>query len=93
MRKGKDDFSFVQQSTPWGGGLNMLQPDYHISGEPIGDIKKYGHLAYVAEDVRKKIMATGAGEMQAHIEHIRKRVGAIKKLRGVGKPQQTSMDF
>jgi hypothetical protein len=93
MRKGKDNFTFMQQSTPWGGKTNMLQPDYHVSHEPIGDVKKYGHLAFVTEDVCNKIMATGHGEMNAHIEYIKKRVGAIKKLRGCGKPKQTTMDF
>lgn len=93
MRKKPEDFSFVQQGTPWGGSLNMLQPDYEISIQPLGNVKKWGHLAFVSEETRNKILAAGSGEMKAHIEHIKRRVGTLKKLKGCGKPKQITMDL
>lgn len=85
--------SFVQQSTPAGGGLNTVQLTYKISDKPIGDESAYGYLAYVTDNTRKKIMASGYGEMKAHIEHIKKSVGYIRKTRLKSPSMQLGLDL
>jgi hypothetical protein len=83
----------VQYSTPYGGRLNLLPFDYKVSTKPIGNEELHGYLAYVSEDVRKKIEATGFGEIELHLEYIAKRVGQLKKLKYKEPMKQTSMVF
>lgn len=76
----KAKLTFAQLSTPM-GGVNHIPLTYRISAIPIGDVIMYGELAHVSHAIRKRIMESGFGEMSAHIEHIRKRIGVIKKLK------------
>lgn len=57
------------------GGMRRLPTNYKISETPIGDETKYGYLAYVSDKQRKKIMGAGFGELEAHIEYIKKQIG------------------
>lgn len=64
-----------------GASLNTLPRDYFVSPDPIGDKALHGPLAHVSEEDRKKIMATGFGEMSAHIEHIQRKIGKLKVMK------------
>jgi hypothetical protein len=77
----KDLPSPVQQSTPQGGSLNIIPMTYRISDKPIGDEKLYGPLAHVEDEMRIKIMNSGFGEMQLHVEHIKRSINYIRKSR------------
>lgn len=83
----------MQQSTPFGGSLNEMSRDYKISERPIGDESKWGYLAYVSDDVRQRILETGFGETQAHIEYIKKSVKYIRKMRKKSPHIQLGLDF
>lgn len=83
----------LQQSTPAGGGLNRMPLDYKISQEPIGDAAKWGELAHVDDATRVRILETGFGEIQLHIDYIRKQINYSKKMRKKNKTIQLSIDF
>lgn len=83
----------VQFSTPFGGKLNLLPFDYQVSTKALGNEELYGYLAYVTDEVRKKIEATGFGEIEMHLKYIEKRVGRLKKLKYRDPMQQSTMAF
>lgn len=93
MAKKNSKAATMQYGTPFGGDLNTMPMDYAINPTPVFDESKWGPLAYVSEDTRKKIMDTGFGEMQLHLDHIKSRVGQVKKLKNNAIRDQMALDF
>ena len=83
----------LQQTTPLGGSLNRLPRNYKISQTPIGDAETRGLLAHVTEKTRNKILESGFGEMQSHLEYIKKQIGYIKKMKAKNSSLQLGLDF
>lgn len=59
----------------------------------MGDESLHGVLAHVTPATRKKIMATGFGEIDMHIEYIQKSLGRIKKTKAKAPNIQLSIEF
>lgn len=76
-----------------GGGMNLLPKSYEVYPAPIGDALKWGALAHVHEDVRKKILAAGEGEIKRHLTHIQNQINKKKReLKKAGRPLPRPMN-